>query len=244
MIGRAWDAHLSIRTLWLSGATAALSMAVIAATEEGGGWPARLALWAIGAPIMGGVGAWVAVRWSRARGEARVWETMGVTPLRMAWGAVVAGSVLGLVGSLTVAAGWAEPLALAPPPVGPFDWVRSADGMLSPSQGIFVASDGTTTMVGASAPRSLPLPAWPVAAMIASLATTLPAWLCLPARVWWRGLSTLVASAALVFSFHGGMSGVWPPSALLVAPGWIALDTALRAWRGRSPSRHVLSRRG
>jgi len=228
MLGRAWDAHLSVRSLWLSATIAVLAISVIAATEEGGGWPARLALWSIGAPMMGAVGSWVAVRWSRVRGEARALETVGVAPLRMVLGAAVGGTLLGLLGAIAILSGWADPLALAPPPIGTFDWVQSGDGMLSPSQGIFVASDGTTAMVPITELPTVPLSRWPFAASTAMLAAVLPLWACLPARPSRRVVAALVATAALVLSFHGAIAGVWTPLSLLSAPLWLMADTALR----------------
>lgn len=233
MPGRAWDAHLSVRALWLSATTATLSMAVIAATEEGGGWAARLALWAVGAPAMGAMGAWVAVRWARARGEARALATLGVRPLRTALGAVLGGTSIGLLGAGVLMAGWAEPSILAPPMVAAFDWVPSEGGMLSPSQGIFVDAEGMVRMVPVTSNPPAPVPRGAFAAWTALLAAVLPVWACLPTNPIWRGMSGLAAAFALVASFHAVLAGSWPVVTLLAAPAWLALDAALRARGGR-----------
>ncbi len=209
----------------------AVTLLVVAATDEGGPWIQRFGMTAALAPVAGALGAIAAVRIAAARGELRALAAVGVTPGRATLGAVVGGVAVGIAGPLAAAAGLADLAPLFPRAPAARAWVVEGGGLREATLGITVDAYGTLALGARAAAASSPLPA--AAARVAVIALGLaaivgPIWLVEgegrgPAR---RAAVGAAAVAAAVAAFQLVAAGRAPAWVLLAGPAVLVMDVA------------------
>jgi hypothetical protein len=194
---------------------------VIAATDEGGPWAARLGMWAALAPVAGSIGALATVRLAAGRGEIRALEALGVAPLRAALGAVFGGAAIALLGPV-VASSTRVPLdALFPRPPEAHVWVASGSFLRDASRGLRIDAAGTLTLEPATSLAAAALPAGTrlaVVALLAALAVVGPLWACAPGSMGRKAAVGVAGLLAAIVAFQAVAAGRAPAVVLLLPP--------------------------
>jgi hypothetical protein len=230
--GLAWDRRLGGRAAGIAVVVVAVTLIIVAATDEGGPWPQRLGMTAALAPVAGALGALASARIASARGELRALAAVGAGPVRATLGAVMGGAAVGLAGPLVAALGLADLASLFPRSPAARAWILAEDGGLRETTlGITVDAAGA---LGLGARAAASLPAVPGgAARLAMLVLVLsaivgPAWLVTgeggsPAR---RAVVGAAAIAAAIAAFQMVAAGRASPWALVAAPIVLLVDAA------------------
>lgn len=231
----AYDRSLARRAFAIGGVAAAVTLLVVAATDEGGPWAQRAGMTAAIAPIAGGLGALGAVRIAAARGELRALAAIGVERLHAVIGAVIGGAAVGLAGALVAASGRVDLAALFPRAPAARVWRVEGAGLAELTLGLRVGPGGAITLVEPSAQASGP-PAGAAAfaaAALAIAAIACPLWIAVEARAWRRAVVAIAAAGAAIAAFQGVAAGRAPPHLLAVGPLLLVTDAALARYRAR-----------
>jgi hypothetical protein len=231
-----WDLALARRAAAIAGVSVLLTLLVVAATDAGGPWSARLGMTAALAPLCGALGALAATRVAAARGELRALAAVGAEPGRVVLGAVGGGSAVGLLGVMVAGSRLADLGSLFPRPMAARSWVAEGGGLRELTLGLHVGADGELML---EAPRAVvaALPAHAGAFTLVALAATAlacPAWLAAvsasPAR---RVGVGAVAVGIAVAAFQGVAAGRVPAAVLVVGPMVLVIDGAIARWLTR-----------
>lgn len=229
-----FDRKLMLRSLAYTAMAAVVATAVVAATDEPLSTSRlRVARLAAFLPALAAIGCGIALRHAESRGEGRALAALGVSPLRSALGALLAGWAVGLAAVLLVASPWADlrslfPVALSVPP-----WVRAGSGFVNPAYGILAREAGLEFSASARPPSAQVVPGVRAAlAAIAPLAAVLPLWQSAPIAASSRlfgGAGALGLLLGLLHAVAAGRSAeLWLPVASLP----LAAQAALAHRRG------------
>jgi hypothetical protein len=232
---RAWDRAIGGRAAALAAITAAVTLLVVATTDDGAPWSRRLAMWAALSPAAGAVGVLAAVRVAETRGELRALAALGADPILSVRGAVVAGVAVALLGPALACTGLADLEALFPRPVAPRVWVVDADGAMHElTQGLRLAAGGLLSLSsGPVLPDASGLSAAARASAVAAagaLAVIAPVWAGLPSSPGRRALAAAAVLASLIVAFQSVAAGRAPAPLVLVPAALLLLESAAR-WR-------------
>ncbi len=217
-----YDRTLFRRALAFAAVAALLCLGVIATTDEAASTAAaRLARLAALAPALAAFGSTLALAQARARGEYIALGALGVGPLRVALGAVLAGWVAGALAVTVAALPWSDPAALFPAVTTPAAWRITGAALFNPASGVVVRSDGAIALGHALplAPDVFRLQRLSAVLAIAPLAVVTPVWVGVPARGWLRVAAVAAAAAATIVLLHA------VAAARLGAP-WLVAGTA------------------
>lgn len=240
MIGP-FDRSVFKRALLVAVVAAAVGLVVIAATDEGGGWGARLGTWAATAPLAGSIGAAVAVWIARSRGELTALAALGATPFRARRGAPLGGSIVALAGAALALLPRVRLDALFPAPVRAHAFEIRSAAVIDRTIGLLISPDGS---IAAAAPNAAAQPDSAAARSfavfaIAALAIAGPFWASAPASPALRIISGPVALFVTVAAFQAVAQGRAPAGALFAGPIVLAASAAVahRFQRGsRAPA--------
>lgn len=182
-----------------------LAFGVAALTDEAGSTAGtRIARIAAFAPAAAVLGVWVTMAKAAQRGEVRALGALGAAPLRAAWGALVAGWLLGGVALAMVLLPITDVRALFPVVTHGTEWRKEREGLAAPALGVHVEPTGRVvrTPRRTDAPPAGAPGRTAVFAIVGPLAAIGPVWgavsLTQTARLFGLAAS---AAAALVF-FH------------------------------------------
>jgi hypothetical protein len=205
-----YDRSLARRAAAVAGVAVLVALLVVAATDAGGPWPARLGMTAALAPLCGALGALAAARVAAARGELCALAAVGTEPARAVRGAVAGG--------------------VAVRPLGARRWIADGAGLHELSLGLRIGVHGELAL---EAPRAAAgvLPGGATAFTIVALgvaALACPVWMAAvaesPAR---RAAVGLTAVGAAIMAFQAVAAGRLPAAALTVAPLLLLTDTVM-----------------
>ncbi|MCC6216857.1 MAG: hypothetical protein IT376_18505 [Polyangiaceae bacterium] len=227
---------LGLRVLAVGGALGALAAGVIVLTDEAYSTTGmRAARLAAVLPGVASAAVWIGLERSRALGELRALEALGVRPSVARFGAVAAGWALGAVGvvALLVAG---DPSALFPAVTSGEPWRLTAGALVEPWGRVSLSEAGQLTL-GAAGGAPPPPAAGPgraaALAVIGPLAVLGPAWCAAAlgnrARLGGAALSIALALLAL----HAVAAGRAP----VVALGLAALPLAAQLMFAAAPPR-------
>lgn len=234
----AYDTLLARRTAALGAALGVLVfMAMLGTDDPASTHAGRLGRLSALSALAGGGGVFLVLAQARSRGEIRALAAAGVAPVRAALGAVVGGTLVGLLGAALALAPGVDLTPLFPhalPAEG--GWVAEKSAWLDRARGVRVAVDGAVSWVGAPRPAELVASSTPFVATLTALvlaAVAFPLWAAAPASFVRRASVSFAIASAAVFVFHlvaahriGAMT--------LVAPPLLLLGDALILHRGRA----------
>jgi hypothetical protein len=236
--GYAYDRSLCLRAAAVAALASLVTLLVVAATDAGEPWAARLGMTSALAPLSGALGTLAAVRLAAARGELRALQSLGVEPARSVLGAIAGGIAAGIAGPLAAAAGLADLAQLFPRPLAARSWITDDAGILHEiTLGLRVGPGGALAL---EAPRAVvaALPAGAAALAIVALALAAivcPVWIAAvgvsPVR---RAGVGAAAVGAAIAAFQGVAAGRVPAALLVVAP-LVLLSDATIARRSARP---------
>ncbi len=250
-VHRAWDAALARRAAAVGLVTAAASLFIVAATDDGAPWPRRLAMWAALLPIAGAIGAAAAVRLAASRGELRALEALGVEPARVVLGAGAGGMAIAALGPALAASRWSDLAALFPRPVVGRTWVADGAGLVEATLGVRASPGGGLALTGSTGAGvgglEGPLPPGALGAAVATLvaaALVVPVWAALNAGgrptgapaapaggAMRRALVGLASVLSVIIAFQAVASGRLPAWVLAVGPLIPLVDLAAARYR-------------
>jgi hypothetical protein len=224
----AYDALLARRAAALGVALALLVFLAMVGTDDLVSTHAgRLGRLSALASLAGGGAAFLTVVQARSRGEMRALGAAGLTPARASLGAVVGGSLVGLIGAALALFPGVDLVPLFPRALpAEAGWVSENGVWLDRVRGVRVAADGAVSSAGVSIPSDLTVSTPPLVATLIALAlaaVALPVWAAAPGALIRRAFVTFAVASSAVFVFHlvaaqriGAMTLVFPPVLLLV----------------------------
>jgi len=225
-----WDTRLAGRAVGLAAVIGAVTVVIVATTDEGAPWARRLGMCAALAPVAATVAVLATIRLADGRGELRALAALGADPIRAALGAIVGGMAIALAGPALAASRFADLSSLFPRPVAARVWVLDGDGaMREITQGLLLARDGTLSVLDDAAPPSGALPAGAAGAALLALtigAVAAPFWAAVPAAASRRAFVALAVVLAAILAFQSVAAGRAGPG-LLVAPPLLLVADAL-----------------
>ena len=235
----AFDRRLGARALGIGGAIVALTLVVIASTDQGAPWAQRLGMAAALGPIAGAAGALGAARISAGRGELLGLVAIGVEPGRAVRGAVLGGVAIGALGALLAGSGLVDLTLLFPRPVEARAWAAEGASMVEPLLGVRVGPGGALSLSSAT---GSPLAGPSASAGFTALALGVaalggPAWLATPrpGSFGARLSAGALALGAAIVTFQAVGAGRAPGAALLAGPLVLLIDHGVsRYLRGRA----------
>jgi hypothetical protein len=234
-----YDWLLARRSFSLGLVLAILIFLVMLATDDAASTlPGRLGRFAGLASLAGALGTFIAASQARWRGEMRALEAAGLTPMEAGRGAVLGGTVVGVLGSTLASLPSVDLSPLFPRVMPLAAWIWQGDSWLDASLGVVVRASGDLSRVGPLVVNELGGPPIPRAATVLVLglsALVFPFWAIAPAapsRRW--GVGLLVAATS-VAAFHMVAAGRLAPLALAVPVALPLADAVLL--RRRAPWR-------
>jgi hypothetical protein len=223
-----FDRLLARRTLAFTVLAFAIAIGVTIATDEPySTFRTRVARLCAFAPALSAIGAAVSLAQSRARGELRALEALGVAPFRMARGPMVTSWALGLLAALVLVSPLSDTSSLFPVLAAPAHWVADRGALFDPVIGVRVLKNGSLEL-GTAAPAlgAAFVPSGFVALLVVGpLALFLPPWTGAPLGFFSRLPFVLVTLALIVVLLHAA-------AASRVHPAWLisgALPIAAQA---------------
>lgn len=233
----AYDRLLGARAAGTAALAAALSLLVIAATDEGGPWRLRFGMLAALTPAAGALGTLAAVRLAALRGELRALAAIGADPLRAALGAAGAGALVGALGPALAALGLADTAALFPRVAATRRWIADGDGLRELGLGIRVGP-GSALALGPASAEALASPGVLAASLsLGALAIAAPLWIAATegrsARR--RAAAAALAVLATIAAFQGVAAARLPAAALALGPLVLLIDAAASRYGAGRP---------
>ena len=225
----AYDWLLGRRTAALGIAMAALLFLAMLGTDDAAGTHAgRLGRLAALSSLAGGAAASVAMAQARSRGEVRALGAMGLPDIRASLGAVLGGTLVGMLGA---------PLALLPgvdlTPLFPHalpaggGWVRANGAWVDSARGVRVDVDGALSWVGVAPSGISTMLSTPALATLIALgvaAVALPLWATARGAAVRRAVVSFAIASAAVFVFHLVAADRISAAALVIPPLLLLVD--------------------
>jgi hypothetical protein len=224
----AFDRVLFWRALALTALLGVVALAVAVITDESySSWGMRVARMSALAPALAALGAGVALGQARSRGELRALHALGVSPLRVALGPMLAGWATGSVAVALVLSPAADVSALFPKVACNVPWTWDGAALVSGSGGLRVTPAGVPELGGAlTLPVALAAPTrWAAALAVAPLGLVAPVWVSAPVSLRARAVAVAMTGGLTVLLLHAA-------AAQRLGPQWLvcgALPLALQA---------------
>jgi hypothetical protein len=169
-------------------------------------------------PALGAIGSRAALEQSRARGELAALEALGGSPLRVAFGASVAGWTIGALGLLLIVSPGADPSSLFPVATRADPWLPAGAELWNAAAGVRIDAQGGLRLAAAP-PRqhSISTPDGLVALVAtAPVAVVLPLWISARLGLVSRVAGALGVLALMISLFHA-------LAASRTSAGWLSL---------------------
>jgi hypothetical protein len=218
----AFDRSLFLRMLGVTGILLGATLGVVVLTDEPGSTAAmRVARVAAFTPALSVVGALLCLEQARDRGELRALAALGISPWRAAWGATLAGWLLGVVAALLLISAWADPSSLFPVLPEPHGWLHAGTRWVEAVRGVTVAPDGSLVLSPPTGLRTTACAAhaWVAAVAIGAHGLVAPPWAASPMSVGARLVGLFVSIALTVTLLHVFAAGI-------ASAGWLVLGAA------------------
>jgi hypothetical protein len=214
-----FDRLLARRALAFTTLALAIAIGVTLATDEPySTFRMRVARLCAIVPALAAIGSAVALAQSRARGELRALEALGVGPFRIGLGPMLVSWVLGLTAAAILVSPLADATSLFPALVSPARWVVDGGSLFDPVSGVRVLRNGSLKFSEASAELGAAFRPGAGVALLAlvPLSLVVPLWTSAKLGLFARGAGALVTFAAVVVLMHAA-------AATRVHPAWLIL---------------------